>query len=372
MRLYWTFFLSLGLVSTLFGQTKPKFVLADKSIQMQPGGSKQVRVDVYLPKNNHLYIKRLNSLSFNLPTEFAVKNSGWAVAVDTYPWGVEKDDDLILKGKGMKRKAGTYVISIFETKGKANQTNLKLKIKTQVCNSKTNICYRPQTIQKRLAAKASGKKRILFMSQRSSPIRWVTSYDKAFNQAKSQNKNVFVIITAPTWCGYCKRLERDVFSKSRVHSVLNKKFIPLRVLDSNPDKRKFSFRGYPTMYVMSPKAKILSKRVGRRESSFLSTLSPYENSAGGTEEEKGGGNGGKTSKTYSYVIQVKGKFVNKGKNWVRRVKGKKDEIFTEVRRDRNYAIIRGKKSQQYIAFPLRGKKGYIYQNRKWLPYIEIE
>lgn len=97
---------------------------------------------------------------------------------------------------------------------------------------------------------------ILFISTHlvSEEINWITSTEKAFNKAKEENKSVFVLITAPSWCHWCIKFENDVLSKDNVKEYLNKNYVNLMLLDrvngkENPELSNFIFEGFPTIAV---------------------------------------------------------------------------------------------------------------------------
>lgn len=83
-------------------------------------------------------------------------------------------------------------------------------------------------------------------------VAWIQRHAQALDQARSSGRNILVVITAPSWCGYCRQLEARVFSKDAVAQTLNNKFVPLQILDTNNDRKKFNFDGYPTMFVAIP------------------------------------------------------------------------------------------------------------------------
>ena len=82
-------------------------------------------------------------MSFNNTTKFEISPTyGFGVSIDKFPKGIKKDQDIILKGKGRKYKAGTYTLKIYETKGRRPQRKVhrfKLKIWTQTCNTVSNL-----------------------------------------------------------------------------------------------------------------------------------------------------------------------------------------------------------------------------------------
>lgn len=85
-------------------------------------------------------------------------------------------------------------------------------------------------------------------------IKWVKKYDDSLKKAQQENKNIFVLITAPSWCYYCKVFEKKVLKKENIQNVINESYVPLLVLDRvdggrNPDLSKFVFPGFPSVYL---------------------------------------------------------------------------------------------------------------------------
>ncbi len=44
-----------------------------------------------------------------------------------------------------------------------------------------------------------------------SSINWQTDYSKAVQQAKSESKPILLFFTGSDWCGWCKKLDNEVF-----------------------------------------------------------------------------------------------------------------------------------------------------------------
>lgn len=47
-----------------------------------------------------------------------------------------------------------------------------------------------------------------------SSVEWLTDYPKALEKAKAENKTVLLNFTGSDWCGWCIRLNNEVFSKT--------------------------------------------------------------------------------------------------------------------------------------------------------------
>lgn len=65
-------------------------------------------------------------------------------------------------------------------------------------------------------------------------IDWI-SLSEAQNLAAEQNKKVLVFAEAE-WCGYCRKMHKDVFPEQAVQDSLSKYFYPVR-LDIESDKK---------------------------------------------------------------------------------------------------------------------------------------
>jgi thiol:disulfide interchange protein len=90
---------------------------------------------------------------------------------------------------------------------------------------------------------------LLTTAARAADLTWEHDYDKALASAKESKKIVMVDLYTD-WCGWCKRLDRDVFANPDIQVKLAKNFVPLKI---NPEKSqkgselagKFKLRGYP-------------------------------------------------------------------------------------------------------------------------------
>ncbi len=90
-------------------------------------------------------------------------------------------------------------------------------------------------------------------------IKWLTSYEKALEKAQKVEKNILVLITAPSWCYYCQVLEKKVLSIKKVQDLINDGFVPLMITDTNPDVHKFKFSGYPTVQIFNKDGKKIAE-----------------------------------------------------------------------------------------------------------------
>ncbi|PWB74267.1 hypothetical protein C3F09_04105 [candidate division GN15 bacterium] len=112
-------------------------------------------------------------------------------------------------------------------------------------------------------------------------INWL-AYDKGVAEAKKTNKHMFVDFTA-TWCGWCKKMEKETFSQPEVISMLNKNFVPVRVwgdLDNQLSidgykitEKEFAnsrgVQGYPTFVFETPSREPITGFSGYRDAATL-------------------------------------------------------------------------------------------------------
>jgi len=101
-------------------------------------------------------------------------------------------------------------------------------------------------------------------------LRWLR-FDEGVKalEADTTGKHMFVDLTA-SWCGWCKKMEREAFADSKVIEAINDNFIPVRIWgDSDKvieiegykisEKRlassEFKVSGYPCFYFLTPDKK---------------------------------------------------------------------------------------------------------------------
>ena len=356
-----------------WSKTSPDFTLEKSKLSVSPGGAAIVRIQTFIPDKNHIYVSHKGP-SFNILTDFSTKSPGWAIEVTKRPKTETYEQDLILRGKGLKQSAGSYELQIYETQGRQASSfthNVELVIRTQMCNSKTNVCYRPKTKIKTLKINIKGKKLSKKAARstsqklgKSSGINWIFSYDEAIKKAKATGQNIFVVITAPEWCGFCKVLDRNVFSKAKVAEVLNAKFIPLRILDTNPDNEKFQYTGFPTMFLFDAKGEKIKEVYNRKQQTFLGEIAEYELKPGSPVKED------IKEEIFNYQVNSAGTFTRKGRTWTRNEKGKKT-VYREEKRDEGYIILLQQDSGEYLALPIEKGTGYEYKNGKWVEAFEF-
>ena len=109
-------------------------------------------------------------------------------------------------------------------------------------------------------------------------IEWKNiSLEEAQALAKETGKPLYIDIST-SWCGYCKKMKRNVYTQTQVIENLNKNFIPLAIDGEKGEGvtlvRKHKVRGYPTQIIISGQGEIIGRHDGyMSESKLLNFLS---------------------------------------------------------------------------------------------------
>lgn len=104
------------------------------------------------------------------------------------------------------------------------------------------------------------------------PMGWTDDYTKAQATAKAERKLVLLDFTGSDWCGWCMKLDREVFSTqafrdyAKANLVLVQVDFPRRralqknVQDQNNQLAgKFGVNGYPTIIILNGEGKQVGK-----------------------------------------------------------------------------------------------------------------
>ena len=97
---------------------------------------------------------------------------------------------------------------------------------------------------------------------------WSEDYDKALAQAKADKKLVLLDFTGSDWCGWCIKLDKEVFSQAEFAEYAKKNLV-LVELDFTRSKEQskelkaqntklqgeFKIQGYPTIIVLNSEGK---------------------------------------------------------------------------------------------------------------------
>lgn len=97
---------------------------------------------------------------------------------------------------------------------------------------------------------------------------WDDNYEKAMEKAKAEKKIVLLDFTGSDWCGWCIKLDKEVFSKKEFKDYAKENLVLMEVdfpqgkrqtrklKEQNENlKRAHSIQGFPTIVVLSPEGK---------------------------------------------------------------------------------------------------------------------
>jgi protein disulfide-isomerase len=104
---------------------------------------------------------------------------------------------------------------------------------------------------------------------------WLTDYEAAKAKAKSDHKLVLLNFTGSDWCGYCKHMQAEIFSKAQFQDYAAKNLVLVeldfpRFKPQSDALRKqnmklasdYDIQAFPTLIVLSPEGKPVANIMG--------------------------------------------------------------------------------------------------------------
>jgi protein disulfide-isomerase len=92
---------------------------------------------------------------------------------------------------------------------------------------------------------------------------WLTDISAARETAKEQDRPILIFFTGSDWCGWCRKLSREIFSQQEFHVYADDNLVLLKVdfprrTPQPPEvrranqalARKFSVKGLPTIVLL--------------------------------------------------------------------------------------------------------------------------
>lgn len=94
-------------------------------------------------------------------------------------------------------------------------------------------------------------------------IKWHTDYDEAISAAKQQKKHLLLFFTGSDWCGWCKKMQQEIFESpefaheagnhfifQEVDFPMNTQLPPKETQQNAMLKKKYGISGYPTIIIL--------------------------------------------------------------------------------------------------------------------------
>lgn len=102
---------------------------------------------------------------------------------------------------------------------------------------------------------------------------WMTDFEAAKAKAKAENKHMLLDFTGSDWCGWCIKLDKEVFSKDAFKKYAAESLVLVELDFPTPKikqsaelvkqnkalAKKYAIRGYPTIIVLSPEGELVDQ-----------------------------------------------------------------------------------------------------------------
>ena len=101
---------------------------------------------------------------------------------------------------------------------------------------------------------------------------WMTDFEAAKAKAKAENKPLLLDFTGSDWCGWCIKLDKEVFSKDAFKEYASAELVLVELdfprgkgqsaeLKAQNEKlaQQYGVRGFPTILVLSPEGELIEK-----------------------------------------------------------------------------------------------------------------
>ena len=107
---------------------------------------------------------------------------------------------------------------------------------------------------------------------------WTEDFEAAKKQAAKEGKLILMDFSGSDWCGWCMKMDKEVFAQNRFVREASKKFV-LVMIDTPNDKtilsnlakrqnqelkETYSVRGFPTVVIVDPSGKEVKRHSGYR------------------------------------------------------------------------------------------------------------
>lgn len=101
---------------------------------------------------------------------------------------------------------------------------------------------------------------------------WMTDFEAAAAAARQSGKPLLMDFTGSDWCGWCIKLDNEVFSHSEFVEYAEEELVLLKLdfprhtkisdelkLQNEKLAERFGIRGFPTLLLMSPEGELIAR-----------------------------------------------------------------------------------------------------------------
>ena len=113
---------------------------------------------------------------------------------------------------------------------------------------------------------------VLLCCSKTEATNWETNFEKASSAAKASGKYMLLDFSGSDWCGWCIKLEKEVFSQDTFKDFAEENLVCVLVDFPRAKEqaeelkqqnlelaRKYEIKGYPTIIVLSPDGRTVGK-----------------------------------------------------------------------------------------------------------------
>ncbi|MBN2658564.1 MAG: thioredoxin family protein [Spirochaetales bacterium] len=201
-------------------------------------------------------------------------------------------------------------------------------------------------------------------------VNWLSEYDKALAAAQEEDKNIFVLITAPSWCVWCQRLEENVLSKPEFQSYLTENYIPLKLLDKvdgvrNPELAGFDFSGYPSVFLYDKKGQFIENIYTQDPVAMVNSMRRYKSSQGVFKPLL---KDLKLPEKYTFSADGGGEYINRNDGTWYLKTGSETIEYKQMKYDYEYLYLEHARQEHVIALPMKGTDRHMatLQEGNWV------
>ncbi len=115
---------------------------------------------------------------------------------------------------------------------------------------------------------------------KSVPKGWIEDFAAAKAQAAKEGKKIFMAFSGSDWCGWCVKMDKDVYSKPEFVEKAKKDYVLVMIdcpqdssilspLAAGQNRRltsEYGIRGFPSTLVLDAEGKVLKRLAGYRDS----------------------------------------------------------------------------------------------------------